>query len=372
MALVYGDDEFAVKARARTLFAQWCGELGGEDHEIIDGQVGNSGEALQALSRLRESLNTLPFFGSGKVVWLRNCAFLGEERTAGAEAVTNSLAALAQELKSLPWDNLRLIISSGKVDKRRVFYKAVEKLGTVESYEAWSMDQEGWMEAAAAWAQHQLELQGKTITDEALGQLVSQVGPHRRILASELEKLALYLGPRQQATLQDVEAVVSRQKHARSFAVADALGERNLPRLLQVLDQELWAMRTDSKRSEIGLLYGLITKVRTMLLAKELLDRHWVKAGTSFPQFQSQLKRVPAQGLPEDKRFNPLAMNPYLLYKALPHASRYSIGELVRAMGLLLHCNQRLVSSQLDESLLLQQALIGIVRGSEIRPGGAA
>jgi DNA polymerase III delta subunit len=70
---------------------------------------------------------------------------------------------------------------------------------------------------------------------------------------------------------------------------------------------------------------------------------------------------VPADKLPADKRFNPLALNPYVLYKALPQAKKYSQGELVRAMDLLLRCNQRLVSSGLDETLVLQQTLVQIV-----------
>ena len=91
--LVCGEDEFAVKQRAKQVYHQWTAELGGMDHEIIDASVSNSGEALKALGRLREALQTLPFFGSGKVVWLQNCNFLGDERAATAQAVTETLAA---------------------------------------------------------------------------------------------------------------------------------------------------------------------------------------------------------------------------------------------------------------------------------------
>jgi DNA polymerase III delta subunit len=72
---------------------------------------------------------------------------------------------------------------------------------------------------------------------------------------------------------------------------------------------------------------------------------------------------VPADKLPADKRFNPLALNPYVLYKALPQIRRYSPEELVRAMELLLQCNRRLVGSGLDESLVMQQTLVQIVSG---------
>lgn len=50
-----------------------------------------------------------------------------------------------------------------------------------------------------------------------------------------------------------------------------------------------------------------------------------------------------------------------MLYKALPQVKRYSQAELIRAMDLLFQCNHRLVSSSLEESLVLQQTLVQIV-----------
>src|SRR3954469_21127206 len=97
LLMICGDDEFAVKQRAKQIYQEWCVELGGMDHEIIDASVGNSGEALKALAKLREALQTLPFFGGAKVVWLQNCNFLGEERTASAQAVTETLGEISQE-----------------------------------------------------------------------------------------------------------------------------------------------------------------------------------------------------------------------------------------------------------------------------------
>src|SRR5437016_27353 len=114
LVLVCGDDEFAVKQRAKQLFQQWSQELGGMDHETIDAGVSNSGEALKVIARLREALQTLPFFGGGKAVWLQNCNFLGDERAASAQAVTETLGELAQELKDFSWGNVRLLISAGK------------------------------------------------------------------------------------------------------------------------------------------------------------------------------------------------------------------------------------------------------------------
>lgn len=361
LALICGEDEFAVKQRAKQIYAQWTEELGGMDHEIIDASVANSGEALRAMAKLREALQTLPFFGGGKVVWLRNCNFLGDERAASAAAVTETLAEIAQELKEFPFENVRLLISAGKVDKRKVFYKTIDKLGKVENFAGLSVDDRDWADQAEGWARKGIRERQKEISDEALAELVSRVGPNARQLDNEVEKLTLYVGGRREIEFEDVTAICTRNKMARAFALGDALGDRDLPRLLRRLDEELWEVKLDPQKSEIGLLYGLISKVRAMILLKEMLREGWIKPDMDYNRFKAQLERVPASQLPEDRRFNPLAINPYVLYKALPQAKRYSQAELIRAMELLIECNHRLVSSSLDESLVLQQTLVQIV-----------
>jgi len=361
IATICGDDEFAVKKRAKEIYKQWCDELGGMDHEIIEATVFNSGDALKAIGKLREGLQTLPFFGDGKVVWLRDCNFLGDERAASAQAVSETLAALAEELKNFKWQSVRLLISGGKVDKRKTFFKTLDKIGIVETFAALSADDRDWVERAEIAARTAARERQKEISEEALSELVSRVGPNARQLENELEKLCVFAGNRGKIEFGDVAAVCARNKTARAFALGDALGDRDLPRLLKRLDEELWETKFDPKKSEIGLLYGLISKIRAILLLKEMLREGWIRPEADYNRFKAQLERVPADKLPADKRFNPLALNPYVLYKALTQVKKYSQSELVRAMDLLLRCNQRLVGSGLDEALVLQQALVQIV-----------
>jgi DNA polymerase-3 subunit delta len=268
VVLVLGEDDFAAKQRARQIYQQWCAECGGLDHEIIDGSAAHSGEALAALARLREALQTLPFFGKGKVVWLRNCTFLGDERAATAQAVTESLQELAQELKQFDWSNVRLLINAVKIDKRRTFFKTIENLGAVEVFAGWSLEDRDWTSKAENAARRQLKSLGKVITSEALARLVAYTGPDPRLLNSETEKTALYAGEREEITLEDVDTIATRNKQSRAFALGDALGNRDLRGLLRTLDDELWEMKRDSQKSEIGLLYMLISKVRVMIFLK--------------------------------------------------------------------------------------------------------
>jgi DNA polymerase-3 subunit delta len=363
LTLIYGDDDYAVKQRAKQLYHHWCNELGGMDHEMVDGAVGNSDEALKALAKLREALQTLPFFGGGKAIWFRECSFLGTDRTSTSAAVTEALSSLGDELKTFKWQGVRLLISAGEVDKRRGFYKAVEKVGTVEAYAGWSLDQKGWADEAESWAAKAFKERGKQVADDALAELVTRVGPNARLLATEVEKISLYTGERAEITSDDVEAICTRNKQARAFALADALGDRNLSKLLKCLDEELWEIRLkiDKDKSEIGLLYSLIAKVRVLILLNEMIREGWVKPNATYDQVKSLAQHVPAEKLPADKKYNPLAMHPFVLLNALKQARNYTQAELVRAMDLLLQANRKLVSSSLDESMVLQQTLAQIV-----------
>ena len=362
--LVCGEDDYGVKQRARILFDEWSVQIGGMDHEIIDAQVNNGSEAQRALGRLREALQTLPFFGTGKVVWFRNCNFLADDRTSQARDVVEGLATLIEELKSFKWDKVRLLISAGKVDRRKSFYKTIEKIGSSEVFTALSLDDKDWAGKAEAVAAQALEARQKTISEEALAQLVTYVGPQLRQLHSEIEKLTLYVGDRPAITMADVQAIVTRNKQARAFALADAFGNRDLPRALACLDEEFWSLQFDKEKSEIGMLYGLIGKVRVMILLKELQREKWLKADTdTYARFKAQLDRLPPERMPEDRRFDPRALHPFVLFNALPQARKYTTEELVAAMEVLLDCNRKLVTSQLDDKLVLQQALVQIIRG---------
>ena len=358
LCLVFGDEDFLVRDRASQVYEGWCADAGGEDHEVIDGTVRNASEALEALGKLDEAVQTLPFFGGAKVVWLRGANFLGDDRTASSREVTDRLNGLAKGWETFDWQGVRVLISAGKVDKRKTFFKTAKKIGAVEDLSV--ADKERGSRAALIVRQRLAEL-GKKISAHVADELVLLAGTNLQQLHTEADKLAAYVGGRDEVTRQDVHEIATRTRQAQAFALADALGERNLPKLLRVLDEELWEVKLDAKKSPIALLYGLISKVRTMIFIKEMLRLKWIRAGGGYPQFKSQLEAVPDDRLPDDRKFNPKAMHPYMLFNALGHARQYSEGELTRAMDILLRCNRQLVSSSTDDTLLLQQALVQIV-----------
>ncbi|MBM3822145.1 MAG: DNA polymerase III subunit delta [Verrucomicrobia bacterium] len=359
--LAIGEDDFNSHRRCREAISRWKESMPGAEEEVVDGACGNGGEALKAIARLREAMQTLPFFGTGKIIWLKRCTFLAEDKTSESQAVTAELKDLAQEFKSFDWSQVRLALDAPKVDRRKSFYKAVEGLASVESFACLSVDDRDWMAKAEMLAARHLKSLGHRIDEEALGELVSRVGPDTRVLANEVEKLSLYAHGRAKLELADVRAVITVQKQAKAFALGDAVGDRDLPRVLKALDDELWSMGSGSQKSAIGLLYGVISKVRVMILVQELLRLGYLLPNYEYARIKPALERIPQGVLPTDAKYDPRQINPYVLFRALPQARRYTSSELIEAMASLLECNRKLVGSGLDASLLLQQTLIGIV-----------
>ena len=358
LCLVFGDEDFLVRDRAKQIYEGWCAAAGGMDHEVVDGTVRNADEALQALAKLNEALQTLPFFGGNKVVWLRGANFLGDDRTASSAAVTDRLTELAKSWESFDWQGVQLLISAGKVDKRKSFLKTVKKFAALEDKTVSEKERGG---RAAMVVRQRFDELGKKISPHVADELILLAGANLQQLHTESDKLAAYIGEREEVTRQDVHEIATRTKQAAAFALGDALGERNLPKLLRVLDEELWEVKLDTKKSPIALLYGLISKVRVMLFLREMVRLKWINPKGGYQQFKSQLEAIPEDRVPEDRKFNPKSMHPYMLFNALGHARKYSSAELVQAMDVLLRCNRQLVSSSTDDTLILQQALVQIV-----------
>ena len=359
--LVCGDEDLAVKEHIARIFKEWSDEFPDHEQEFIDAASGNANEAGKAIGKLMEALQTMPFFGTGKCIWFRHCNFLGEERTSSTKAVTEGLASILEELKQTDSQKTRLLISAGKVDKRKSFYKQFQKLGQVEIFQAWDASKSDWIPEAEKRIEEVFQENGASIHHDAMAALIESVGPNARQLMHEAEKLALFTSDTGQATLEDVQQVVSRNKNAKAFALGDAVGNRNLTLAMRCLDEELWEMKLDLQRSAIGLLYGLISKVRTLILVKEMQRKGWLRMERQFFRFKQQLEQVPEYQLPSDPKFNPLRLNPYVLFRALPQASNYAMKELVKAMETLYDSNMKLISSAMDDGQVLQQSIVSII-----------
>ena len=133
---VVGSDEAEVK-RVATELATNLTPAGAGDFglEVIDGAADNAEQAAARIRSSIEALQTLPFFGSTKVVWLKNANFLGDDPKARSTAVQSALEEFSEVLNRGLGSGVTFLISATEVDKRRAFYKMLVKRAELQVFD---------------------------------------------------------------------------------------------------------------------------------------------------------------------------------------------------------------------------------------------
>ena len=359
--LIGGADEFSIKETAAKLADKLAPKKAGEfGLEIIEGSASNQDEALKVLSRLREALNTVGLFGGGdKLVWLKNTDLLADSPTTRAEAVKESLAELAELLKAGLGDGVTLLISAIGTDRRKTLYKTLEKVGEVQFFEALEEGKGDADEDIVAFIQSKSRADGKTMNPDAVQVFRELVAPNLREIANELEKLFVYVGKRTAVTKDDVRAICSTSRQAVIWELTDALGARRTSHAIRALENLL-----DAGEQPIGVLMMLVAQFRLMLLARDLMQRKLITArdgpGGNF-EFVKAFEHLPEPATAHFPRTKEGALpNAWRLYRCALAAKNFSTSELIRAMDLLLEANHQLVSTQLDDRLVLEEAIAKI------------
>ena len=146
---VVGSDEAEVKHVAAELAQKLVPDDAGDfGLEVIDGVADSADQAAGRIRSAIEALQTLPFFGSTKVVWLKNANFLGDDVKARSASVQSALEELSALIESGVCDGVTLLISATEVDKRRSFYKTLAKRAELQVFDRLDSARTGWEEAA--------------------------------------------------------------------------------------------------------------------------------------------------------------------------------------------------------------------------------
>jgi len=358
-----GTDDLRVKEAAlqkvRELTPPDAGEFG---VEIIEGSADNADHAARIVRNTIEAIQTLPFFGGQKVVWLKNATFLADTQTGKAATTLGALEELSAVLAAGVPADVQFVLSAGEVDKRRSFFLGLKKLANLEVHDLIDTSKAGWEEQVSALVELRAEDFGLTFTDDALGLFTAMAGEDTRQIDNELDKLDLYIGERRRVTIEDVRAIVSQTKGGVVFELGNALGNRQLPLALALVDALI-----EQDEQPIGiLLAAVVPKVRNLVAAKQIEERHRIKPGSSYQSYAAALERLPEKEtarLPKKKDGS--GLNVYPLFLAAKEAAKFTSAELRTALEECLTANRRLVTSSLDPVIVLNQLLFRILAGKD-------
>src|SRR5256885_2950444 len=358
ISAVLGSDEAEVKRVAAELASNLTPPAAGDfGLEVIDGAADNADQAEARVKSTIEALQTLPFFGSTKVVWLKNVNFLGDDQKARSAAVQSVLEELSELIDSGFGPGITLLMSATDVDKRRSFYKALLKRAEVQVFDRLDSSRGGWEEEALEMVQQRAKKRKLQFADEALDLFVLLTGGDTRQIDNELEKIDTFLGKDRGVNAELVRELVPLSRAGVIFELSNALAARDLQLSLKLVRRLL-----DQGESAIGiLLVAIVPTVRNLLLAKDLMERYRLPRPHSPFQFISAINRLPAEATDHLPRKKDGSVNAYALGIGAQQAGRFETTQLIQAMQACLVANVPLVTTQLDHGLILTGVVVKLL-----------
>ena len=218
---------------------------------------------------------------------------------------------------------------------------------------------------AVRWLTETAPSRNITIHPDAARELVDALGADMMLIASEFEKLSLYVQGKQlllsssgthptvddgppDITLSDVETMVLAAKQRSLYELTDAISSQDRPRALSLLHGLLNAS-DGGEDSAIGHLYMLARTFRQMLiiLEKNIRDSRAIWS-VLWPGFR---------------------MPPFAVDDLIRQARRYkSRSELARAVRLIARADLEIRSSPPDKRLVLERLVLALASAPKLSP----
>lgn len=204
------------------------------------------------VSQVRDEVETLPMMAPRRVILLREVHDLTDKEW--------------QELESLftsPVDSSVFILSAGKIDKRKKFFKILlEKAQLVEFKKPFENQIPGWV-------RHICKGHALTISDDAIQLLHRLVGSQLTEIEAEVRKLADFISPKVDIALEDVAKCVSKKREENVFDLCESIANGSRVEALEQLVQLL-----DQGQNEVGIVSLISRHIRILQLIRQGLEQN--------------------------------------------------------------------------------------------------
>jgi DNA polymerase III subunit delta len=281
-----------------------------------------NGESLSArdvgAAEVVERLATLPMFGPKRLL-----------RVTHVEAWKKDQEALLAAYLARPKAVSCAVLCAPSRKGLSALEAAVRATGMVVEFAAPSESElPGWLQGRARQRQKRLNLR-------AADQLLERVGNDMGRLASELDKLCLFVGERKEIDASDVEEVVSRQRQFSVFELLRAVGKSDGARAVTMLRRLL--LHGEPPLPVLALL------ARQIRILWQTMDA--AKAGSSDQQIGQRLK-LPASVVGNYRQT----------------AALFSEQSLYHAHRIIRECDLALKSSGVAPEMLLESLILALCR----------
>jgi len=277
------------------------------------------------IAELENVMMTIPMFGDAVAVIIHD---IEKTHAAHQERLVPLLAACGKHVS--------VLATAGSLDKRKKFSKALIKLGSVEEFgRVYAEQRPGWVHRIAG------DL-GWSISNEAAAAIAELVGEDLMAYEGELKKIILFVGEKRRIEKHDIDIVLFADSRFGDFAIADAVGRRDLARALRVMRQ-LYA-GSGARGGWMPLLSGTLFR---------------------FLRFKSLADKLSDRGIAAE-----LKLNPYVAKLLRPQVARFSRAELLQGLHLLYETEKDIKTSVLPPALAADLFLVKLIHGRTARQTG--
>jgi DNA polymerase-3 subunit delta len=225
-----------------------------------------------SLDQVLDDVRTPPFLASKKIVIASGATFLTGARD---HAKIEHQPELLIEYVEQPTDDAILVleVESDKLDERKKVVKTLKQSAIVLNFATLgSLELKSWLEQRA-------KKLNVTFADHAVEIFISRVGHQCATLASELEKLSLYVGNKGTIHEETIDALTIRTSEHNVFLLVEEITLLRTERAITLLDDLL-----RDKEEPIKIVMLIARQFRILLGALQL-----VKQGSSPMHIASQL-----------------------------------------------------------------------------------
>lgn len=326
--LVFGEEEFLVEECIKTLLKKIAdGKNGWNEFERYDGESIN-------LNDLADMASTVSLLSDQKTILVKNF----EKLVPKSQAKRNFEQSPFGRYLNNPSPSTFLVLQANHSSLNGLSKKGGKKLGfpfdiLIDRYD-WIEFPKVWPNEYASWIDKRAESFGMKIMPQASELLISKAGDSLRSLASELEKLQIFLEDKNVISLEDVIAVTGSSKEFTVFDLQKAIGAKNLSKSIKILMELL-----DTDRQE--------------MLILTILQKYFITLWKLSEEDLNQNKYVLA---------SKTGINAFFLEEYIASLRKYSVSSIANALSCLSEADELLKSSGSDNLFVMMNAVRKIIQ----------
>jgi len=298
-----GVNGFLLRHELQGLVGDFLREHGDMGLERLDGQEAE-------FERLQESLQSLPFLSSKKLVVLRE------------PSANKKFTEHAEKLLGEVPETTDVILVEPKLDKRLAYYKYLKKHTDFREFAELDAN------SLSRWLVEQAKERGGKLSPADARYLVERIGENQQSLAHELDKLLLY---EPNITRQTIELLADKTPQSTIFELLEAAFAGHTKKALE-LYQEQRAQKVEPQQ----IIAMLAWQLHVLAVIKMAGDRS-------------------PDTIAKDAR-----LSPFVVRKSSSIASRLSVEQLKQLVADLLTIDARLKRESLDADEALQNYLLSL------------